>query len=221
MNDGQVVADASLPKACKRLRNKPLPRLVEQPTPVADIKRAVLSLVYWRTAAKVSDASLPKARKRLLNKPLPRLVEPPTPVADIKQAVLSEVYWRTAEKVSQKEEEEEERRWRMQLYKEKWQYWRSDGLSNLWKEKCCTIRYGYSGTEFVTITRKQLEKLKNRCNVYRHIRELLQLPKHMSLKLYFAECHTLRKWQRHEVWCDDSPLGGYLEGAVLEAVVHP
>ena len=179
---------------------------------VADIKRRAV----------LSNAPVPKAHKRLFNKPLPRLIEPPTPAADIKRAVLSEVY-RTTEKVSEKEEEEEEeeRRWRMQLYKEKWQYWRSDGLSNLWKEKCCTIRYGYSGTEFATITRKQLENLKNRCTVYRHIRELLQLPKHISLKLYFAECHTLRKWQRHEVWCDDSPLGGYLEGAVLEAVVHP
>ena len=113
---------------------------------VADIKRRAV----------LSNAPVPKAHKRLFNKPLPRLIEPPTPAADIKR-----------------------------------------------------------------ITRKQLEKLKNRCNVYRHIRELLQLPKHMSLKLYFAECHTLRKWQRHEVWCDDSPLGGYLEGAVLEAVVHP
>ena len=44
----QVVADASLPKARKRLLNKPLPRLVEPPTLVADITRALLSLVYWR-----------------------------------------------------------------------------------------------------------------------------------------------------------------------------
>ena len=129
MNDGQVVADASLPKACKRLRNKPLPRLVEQPTPVADIKRAVLSLVYWRTAAKVSDASLPKARKRLLNKPLPRLVEPRTPVADIKRAVLLLVYWRAAAKVSEREDESAEEEEpahlalrQMQLDKEKWQH---------------------------------------------------------------------------------------------------
>ena len=83
---------------------------------VADIKRRAV----------LSNAPVPKAHKRLFNKPLPRLIEPPTPAADIKRAVLSEVY-RTTEKVSEKEEE----------------------------AKCCTIRYGYSGTEFATITRKQ------------------------------------------------------------------
>ena len=205
-----------------RLLNKPLPRLVEPPTPVADITRAVLSLVYWQ-AAKV-----PKARRRLLNKPLPRLVEPPTPVADIKRAVLLLVYWRAAAKVSEREDESAEEEEpahlalrQMQLDKEKWQYWRSHPLNNLWKERCCTIRYCASGTEFATITRNECRKLKNRRNVYRHVRELLQLPRHISLALYFADCHTLREWQRHEVRCDDVPMGRYLEGAVLEAVVHP
>ena len=205
-----------------RLLNKPLPRLVEPPTPVADITRAVLSLVYWRTAAKV-----PKARKRLLNKPLPRLVEPPTPVADIKRAVLSLVYWRTAARVSEEEDESAEEEdhahlAQMQLDsdKRKWQYWRSHPLSNLWKERCCTIRYKASGNEFAIITKHECRILGNRRNLYRHVRELLQLPKHFSLALYFADCHALREWQRHEVRCDDSPLGQYLEGAVLEALVH-
>ena len=77
-----------------------------------------------------------------------------------------------------------------------------------------------SGTEFATITRNECRKLKNRRNVYRHVRELLQLPKHISLALCFADCHTLREWQRHEVRCDDG-YSSYLEGAVLEAVMHP
>ena len=190
-----------------RLLNKPLPRLVEPPTLVADITRAVLSLVYWRTAAKV-----PKARKRLLNKPLPRLVlEPPMP------CLVSE------EEDESAEEEDHAHLARMQLDsdKRKWLYWRSHPLSNAWKERCCTIRYKASGNEFATITKHKWRELENRRNLYRHVRELLQLPKHFYLALYFADCHALRDWQRHEVRCDDRPMGQYLEGAVLEAVVHP
>ena len=175
----------------------------------------------------VTDASLPKARKRLLNKPLPRLVEPPTLVADIKRAVLSLVYWRTAARVSEEEDESAEEEdhahlAQMQLDsdKRKWQYWRSHPLSNAWKERCCTIRYKASGNEFAIITKHECRILGNRRNLYRHVRELLQLPKHFSLALYFADSHALREWRRHEVRCDDSPLGQYLEGAVLEALVH-
>ena len=189
-----------------RLLNKPLPRLVEPPTLVADITRAVLSLVYWRTAAKV-----PKARKRLLNKPLPRLVlEPPMP------CLVSE------EEDESAEEEDHAHLARMQLDsdKRKWLYWRSHPLSNAWKERCCTIRYKASGNEFAIITKHECRILGNRRNLYRHVRELLQLPKHFSLALYFADSHALREWRRHEVRCDDSPLGQYLEGAVLEALVH-
>ena len=94
-------------------------------------------------------------------------------------------------------------------------------MEALWKETCCTVRHGFSGKEFAIITRNQLKELKNCRNVYRHVRGLLLLGKHMSLVLYFAECHRFeRKWQRHEVRCDDG-YSSYLSGAVLEAVVHP
>ena len=179
----------------------------------------------------VADASLPKARKRVLNKPLPRLVKPPTPVADITHALLSLVYWHISRvKDHEKQdtssaEEEDDGKWlhwrNLQLEKEKVQYWRSIPVEALWKETCCTIRHSFSGNEFAIITRKHLKELRNCRNVYRHVRELLQLAKHMSLVLYFSECRTFkRKWQRHEVRCDDG-YSSYLEGAVLEAVMHP
>ena len=93
-------------------------------------------------------------------------------------------------------------------------------MGNAWKERCCTIRYKASGNEFAIITKHECRILGNRRNLYRHVRELLQLPKHFSLALYFADSHALREWRRHEVRCDDAPMGHYLEGAVLEALVH-
>ena len=182
----------------------------------------------------VADAPLPKARKRLLNKPLPRLVEPPTLVADITRALLSLVYWRisrdedqekqddsSAEEPSEEEDDDQAHR-QMRLYKEQWQHWRSNPVEDAWKERCCCIRHGFSGNELAVIPRKKLRELENCRNVYRHVRELLQLPKHIPLALYFAECHKFkRQWRRHEVRCDDGYMGSYLEGAVLEAVMHP
>ena len=166
----------------------------------------------------VVGVSLPKPRFRLFNKPLPRDAAPLTPVADLTRTLLELVYWR----VSEKHDEEWVHRRDMQLEKEKVQYWRSIPVEALWKETCCTIRLGFSGNEVAVITRKQLKELRNGRNVYRHVRELLQLAKHMSLVLYFAECRAFkRKWQRHEVRCDDGYMGSYLEGAVLEAVMHP
>ena len=157
------------------------------------------------------SASLPHVRKRLLNRPLPRLVNPPTPVADVTRTLLSLVYSRISrvedeEKWDSSSAEDEEyrrrsmqlqkekyRRRSMQLDKEKVRYWRSVPMEALWKEASCTIRHGFSGTEFAIITRIQLRELKNCRNVYRHVRELLQLPKHISLALYFVDCHTLRE----------------------------
>ena len=124
----------------------------------------------------VADASLPKARKRLLNKPLPRLVEPPTLVADITRALLSLVYWRISRDKDQEKqdhssaEEEDDEEWVR-----------------------CTIRHGFSGTELAIITRKKLRELENCRNVYRRVREILQLADHMSLEFYFAECRTFKR----------------------------
>ena len=154
----------------------------------------------WRNAPcqVVADVSLPKSRKRLFNKALPL-----TPVADITRTLLSLVYWRISRDKDQEKqhhssaEEEDDEEWVR-----------------------CTIRHGFSGNELAIITRKTLRELQNCRNVYRHVRELLQLAKHISLVLYFAECRTFeRKWQRHEVRCDDKN-SSYLSGAVLEAVVH-
>ena len=189
------------------------------------------------------SASLPKARKRLLNKPLPRLIEPPTPVAGITRAEEEVVEEEAAEKEaaevaiaegeiaedqekqdnsSAEESSEEEDDWQMQLYKQKWQYWRSIPVEDAWKERSCCIRSGFSGTNLAVITREKLKELENCRNVYRHVREFLQLPKHISLALYFVGSHKFqRQWRRHEVRCDDRHIGSYLEGAVLEAVMHP
>ena len=175
----------------------------------------------------VADVSLPKSRKRLFNKALPL-----TPVADITRTLLSLVYWRISRDKDQEKqhhssaEEEDDEEWvrrrNMQFQKEKVQYWRSIPVEALWKETCCTIRRGFSGNELAIITRKKLRELENCRNVYRHIRELLQLAEHMSLVLYFAECHAFkRQWKRHEVRCSDGYMNSYLEGAVLEAVMHP
>ena len=200
--DGQVVADAPVPKArSKRLLNKPLPRLVEPPTPVADITRALLSLVYWRISRdedqeKQDDSS----------------AEEPSEEEDDYQAhrQMQWQHWRG---------------WQHFHYKEQWQHWRSNPVEDAWKERCCCIRHGFSGNELAVIPRKKLRELENCRNVYRRVRELLQLRKHISLALYFAECpwrqFSTFQWRRHEVRCGDRYMGSYLEGAVLEAVTHP
>ena len=95
-------------------------------------------------------------------------------------------------------------------------------MQALWKERCCTIRHSFSGNEIANITKRRLKELGHCRNVYFHVRELLMLAKNISLVLYFAECRTFgRQWERHEVRCSATCMAGYLEGAILEAVMHP
>ena len=90
-------------------------------------------------------------------------------------------------------------------------------------EDYCTFRYG--GKDHFKIFSRQLLELRTTRRLYQHVRECLNLEKHMSLRLECVDCRPCRVFNRfntHEVWCDDSEgLPAYLEAAILEISVHP
>ena len=166
--------------------------------------------------------------KRLVNKRLVRREEPPSTVVDIVRSVLSSVYWHAATEVWRKEEEEAENEEKKaeeilqnQLRQKRWAHWRSNPVNEIWKEKCATIRL-ISGNEFF-VRDETLRKLRTLRNFHRHVRECLHLPNHISLSLTFIGSRIFgREWKEHVVACGDDPNAfRYLQGSVLQAVMHP
>ena len=90
-------------------------------------------------------------------------------------------------------------------------------------EDYCTFRY--EGKDHFDISSRKLLELRTTRRLYQHVRECLNLEKHMSLRLEYVDCRPSRdvnSFYKHEVWCDDSErLPAYLEAAVLEIEVHP
>ena len=90
-------------------------------------------------------------------------------------------------------------------------------------EDYCTFRY--EGKDHFDISSRKLLELRTTRRLYQHVRECLNLEKHMSLRLEYVDRRPSRDFNRfnkHEVWCDDSErLPAYLEAAVLEIEVHP
>ena len=90
-----------------------------------------------------------------------------------------------------------------------------------WKDNVCTIRWAMSGREFLIVNERKLEELKTLRNLYKYVRDWLQLEKHQSLCLTFCGCRCWgRQWNEHPVACDDSVCKRYLTGAILKSVVH-
>ena len=161
--------------------------------------------------------------KRLLNKRLHRepAVKETCGKATV-QLLLPLIY----ENVSDREldlqiKSEESQRERDEL-KKQWLHWRSFPVDEAWKDNCCIIRGAFSGREFLVVNNKKLAELKTTRNIYKHVRECLQLQKHISLRLTYCDCRLWKtRWNEHIVACNDSDCMRYLTGAILQAVVHP
>ena len=89
-------------------------------------------------------------------------------------------------------------------------------------EDYCTFRY--EGKDHFDISSRKLLELRTTRRLYQHVRECLNLERHMSLLLEYVDyrpCRDFKSFNKHEVWCDDSErLPAYLEGAILEITVH-
>ena len=90
-------------------------------------------------------------------------------------------------------------------------------------EDYCTFRY--EGKDHFDISSRKLLELRTTRRLYQHVRECLNLERHMSLLLEYVDyrpCRDFKSFNKHEVWCDDSErLPAYLEAAILEIKVHP
>ena len=154
-------------------------------------------------------------------------------MADIVQSLLASVYRHAATEIQRKELEnnehsddeseqsDDESEFQKTLNLRKWEHWKANPISEVWKESSATIRL-VSGNE-IFVKRGTLEELSTLRNFYRHIRECLHLPKHISLRLTFIGCRIFgREWREHVVACGDDQRGcHYLRGAIIQAVMHP
>ena len=154
-------------------------------------------------------------RKRLLNKSLPRRLAAPTSISELVRPALFLMYEHAAMILYPAY-----RRPHVRHLLEADAPWHASYQSHIKLQRCCTIRHAFSGNEFF-ITREILIELNSLRHLYRYVREHMQLPKNISLVLFFADCRTYRSWKRHEVRCTDCRIMGYVDGAILETVVHP
>ena len=147
------------------------------------------------------------------------------------QSFLASVYRHAATEIQRKELEnnehsddeseqsDDEREFQKTLNLRKWEHWKANPISEVWKESSATIRL-VSGNE-IFVKRGTLEELSTLRNFYRHIRECLHLPKHISLRLTFIGCRIFgRDWEEHDVLSDDSGCVCYRHGAIIRTVPY-
>jgi hypothetical protein len=185
-------------------------------------------LDIFSCAALAAGLAMPRLAWRLKNRPLSsiRPLQSTSSVADITRVVLCSVYRRvTSKKETELASPGASVDWPDDVkVRSMIAHWKQHPLKDAWKESACTLRYAISGAEFACIPSQKLKELGTTRQLHLHVRELMKLEKHMSLKLDYVDSRSFDGLNRapHTVRCEDSGrVHRYLRGAILEVMVHP
>ena len=149
---------------------------------------------------------MPRRGKKNVNKPLAYA-----------SVIAKYILWLIYDSVATKEQEKEDEKQRIDKLVA---HWKSNPLTSISRENDCTIRFALSGRECF-VTQAELKAIGTRRAFHKHVRELLQLEKHVSLHMRYAGCRVFgRQWAEHCIPSNDSECAGYLRGAILQAVVY-
>lgn len=167
-------------------------------------------------------------RKRLYNAPLHRTYQG---LGYCNQNLAKRVLLKLYEHISKRLELEEDQRLEQENREDEQRLervrctsrialWKQNPISELHKERGCTILRGFSGEELF-INNRNLKRIGTLRNFYLEVRtEFKLLPKH-SLHLRFVGNRQFgRQWREHEVCCDESECLHYLRGSIIQSIVH-
>ena len=153
--------------------------------------------------------------KRLQNVPLPRKHQA---LEDFNQViakcVLQNMYERISDRLALEEDEEEEQKAELKRYREQFArqlaHWKQNPISEVYKERGCTILRGFSGEELF-INDLNLKRIGTLRIFYQEVRMKLQLLPKDSLQLRFVGSRRFGcQWCEHVVACADSECTHYL-----------